>query len=162
MAGPNFNVKYSGLVNSFVKNYLFILKPVFHSINLVDRACRECWNKFIPNSVTRFDEFSPFWQYFKSLRRLCEGLHLVLAKQLNLLWLAFYAIGQIFIVANGLILTNNITIWSHWSWRRWMVPISLLPIFEDKTCYSLISLYPFRFGLNDVKIWPFTDSLYLF
>ena len=33
---------------------------------------------------------------------------LVLGKILNLLWSTFYAIGQIFIVANGLILTYNL------------------------------------------------------
>ena len=39
--------------------------------------------------------------------------YLVLGKILNLLWSTFYAIEQIFTVANGLILTNNLAIWSH-------------------------------------------------
>ena len=42
-------------------------------------------------------------------------VYLVLGKNLNLLWSTFYAIGQIFNVANGLILTNNVAIWSHCS-----------------------------------------------
>jgi len=45
----------------------------------------------------------------------------VLGKNLNLLWSTFYAIGQIFNVANGLILTNNVAIWSHWFCRN--IPI---------------------------------------
>ena len=40
----------------------------------------------------------------------------MLSKNLNLLWSTFNAMGEIFIVANGLILTNNIAIWSHWSY----------------------------------------------
>ena len=39
--------------------------------------------------------------------------YLVLGKNLNLLWSTFYAIGQNFIAANGLKLTNNLAIWSH-------------------------------------------------
>ena len=54
-------------------------------------------------SVIRFDEISPFWQYFKSLRRLFVGAYLVLGNNSNLFWSTIYAIGQIFIVANGLI-----------------------------------------------------------
>ena len=41
-------------------------------------------------------------------------VYLVLSKNLNLLWATFYAIGQISVVANGLILTKNLAIWSHW------------------------------------------------
>ena len=65
--------------------------------------------------MTRFGEISPCWQYFNSLRRLCEGSFGVRGKILNLLWATFYAIGQIFIFAYGLVLlTNNLAIWSHW------------------------------------------------
>ena len=39
--------------------------------------------------------------------------YLVLGKNLNLRWSTFYAIGQVFIAANDLILTNNLAIWSH-------------------------------------------------
>ena len=39
----------------------------------------------------------------------------MLGKNLNLFRSAIYAIGQIFIAANGLILTNNPAIWSHWT-----------------------------------------------
>ena len=41
--------------------------------------------------------------------------YFVLVKILNLLWSTFYAIGRIFIAANGLILKNNLAIWSHWT-----------------------------------------------
>ena len=58
------------------------------------------------NSVTRFGKISPFWQYLKVLVS-----DYVLRKNLNLLWPTFYAIGHVFIVANGLMLTNNLAIW---------------------------------------------------
>ena len=60
--------------------------------------------------VSRFGEISSFWHYFNSLRRLCEGLFRV-GKYLNLIWSTIYAIGQIFSVANDLMLNNNLTIW---------------------------------------------------
>ena len=56
-----------------------------------------------------------------SLWRLCEGLFSV-GQKLSLLWSTFYAIGQIFIAANGLILTNNLAIWWHWRWANWNIP----------------------------------------
>ena len=68
--------------------------------------------------VARFGEISPFWQYFNSLRRLCEGLLSVEGKNLNLLWSTFYAIGQIFIFPNGQILSKNLAFWSHWRYDK--------------------------------------------
>ena len=65
------------------------------------------------SSVTRFCEISPFWQYFKVLGDYVRA-YFVLGKNLNLFRSAIYAIGQIFIAANGLILTNNLAIWAHW------------------------------------------------
>ena len=64
------------------------------------------------SSVTRFCEISPFWQYFKVLGDYVRA-YFVLGKNLNLFRSAIYAVGQIFIAANGLILTNNLAIWSH-------------------------------------------------
>ena len=46
-------------------------------------------------SVTRLGEISPLWQKFTSLWQICD------------------IIGLIFIIANGQILKNNLTIWSH-------------------------------------------------
>ena len=67
--------------------------------------------KFQGNTdVTRFGEISPFWHYFKSFWQLCETLFGVGQKYLNLLWSTFCAVGQIFIVGNGLIFTNNLPI----------------------------------------------------
>ena len=48
----------------------------------------------VANSVSRFDEISPFWQNFKSWAIILG---------LNLLRPIFNAIGQILIIANGLI-----------------------------------------------------------
>ena len=58
----------------------------------------------VANSVSRFDEISPFWQNFKSWAIILG---------LNVLRPIFNAIGQILIVANGLILANTLAIWSH-------------------------------------------------
>ena len=60
----------------------------------------------------------------------------MLGKYLNLLWPTFSSIWQIFIVANGLKLTNNLAIWSHWLWglaNNRKLPKSVLQ------CWSLIS-----------------------
>ena len=41
-------------------------------------------------------------------------VYFLFGKMLSLFWQICDIIGLIFIVANGLILKNNITIWSHW------------------------------------------------
>ena len=55
----------------------------------------------VANSVTRFDEISPYWQNYKSWAIILG---------LNLLRPIFNAIGQILIIANGLILANTLAI----------------------------------------------------
>ena len=64
------------------------------------------------SSVTRFGEISQFGDILKVLGDYLKA-YLVLGKNLNLLGSTFYAIGQVFIVANGLILMNYLAIWSH-------------------------------------------------
>ena len=39
----------------------------------------------------------------------------LICKMISLLWQIWYIIGIIFIVANGQILKNDLTIWSHWT-----------------------------------------------
>ena len=58
-------------------------------------------------------KFGHFGYILNSLAINYVRAYLVLGKNLNLLWSTFYTIGQIFIAANGLILTNNLTILSH-------------------------------------------------
>ena len=69
---------------------------------------------YASSSVTRFGENSPFWQHFKSLMLLCEGLFSVgqifETALVNILW--HWAN---FFVGSGLKLTNNLAIWSHWA-----------------------------------------------
>ena len=57
----------------------------------------------------KFCHFSKIIKVFGNYVRA----YLVLGTNLNPLWSTFYAIGQIFIVTNGLIITNNLAIWSH-------------------------------------------------
>ena len=63
-------------------------------------------------SVTRLGEISPFWQNFKSLRQIFEGLFLIW-QNVESTWQNFCIIGLIFIVVVGQILKNNLTNWSH-------------------------------------------------
>ena len=67
---------------------------------------------FYSDSVTRFGDISPIWQNFTSLWQSFNSLFLiwkmmgVLRQIWNIIWL-------IFIVANGQLLKNNLTIWLH-------------------------------------------------
>ena len=65
-------------------------------------------------NVTRFCEISPLWQHLQSLRRFKKA-YLVFGKIMSLLWQLFYALRQIYIVANSQILINSLAIWSHCS-----------------------------------------------
>ena len=62
--------------------------------------------------MTRFGEISPLWQNFTSLWQILT-IYFIFGKMLSLLWKTWNIIGLIFIVANGKILNNNLTIWSH-------------------------------------------------
>ena len=63
---------------------------------------------YLPTSVTKFRHFD---NILKALGDYVLA-YLELGNHFNMLWSTFYAIGQIFIAANGLILTNNLIIWS--------------------------------------------------
>ena len=62
-------------------------------------------------------DLAKFRNILKVLGNYVKGLFNV-EQKLNLLWSTFYAIGKIFIAANGLILTNNLAIWSHCLYDR--------------------------------------------
>ena len=65
-------------------------------------------------SVTRFGEISPLWQKFRCFGKSLT-VYFLFGKMLSQLWQTCYIIFQIFTVANGQVLKNNLTIWSHWS-----------------------------------------------
>ena len=67
----------------------------------------------VRSSVTRFGEILPLWQKFTSIWQIFDSLFLF-GKMLSTLWQMCDIIGLIFIGANGHILKNNLTIWSHW------------------------------------------------
>ena len=69
----------------------------------------------LSTSVTRFGEISPLWQNFTILWQISDSLFCIWQSLLSLLWKIWYIIGLILIVANGQILKNNLTIWSHCS-----------------------------------------------
>ena len=61
------------------------------------------------SSVTRFGEISPLWQkVYKSLAIFWQFI-----SYLSILRQVYDIIGLIFLVANGQLLRNNLTIWSH-------------------------------------------------
>ena len=65
------------------------------------------------SSVTRFGEISPLWQKFTSRWQIFDCSFLIW-KMLSLLSQICDIIGLVFFVANGQILKNYPTIWSHW------------------------------------------------
>ena len=63
------------------------------------------------------------WPDWAKFRQLAKSLAIfdsffLFGKMLTLLWQIWYIIGLIFIVANGQILKNNLTVWSHWPLAR--------------------------------------------
>ena len=82
-------------------------------LTLFDAETRE-YSHTLKNrvSVTRFGEVLPPWQNFTSLWQNLT-VYFLFGKLLSLLCKIWYIIGLILIVANGQILKNNLTIWSH-------------------------------------------------
>ena len=66
---------------------------------------------------------------------------------LSLLWQIYDIIGLIFIVANGQILKNNLTIWSHWSEAKVKVWSS----------YSSSNSWKTEWPENEIKKFEATD-----
>ena len=73
--------------------------------------------KKLTTSVTRFGEISPLWQKLKVFGKFLISYFQIL----SLLWQNCDIIGLVFIVANGQILQNNLTIWPH-CWRFLFFP----------------------------------------
>ena len=67
----------------------------------------------VRTSVTRFGEISPFGKNLLALGKFLT-VYFLFGKMLSLLWQICDIIGLIFGVANGQILKNILTIWSHW------------------------------------------------
>ena len=61
-------------------------------------------------------DLAKFWHFGKSLQEFGKffTVYFLFGKILSLLWQLCDIIGLIFIFANGKILNNNLTIWSHW------------------------------------------------
>ena len=72
---------------------------------------------FFPvTSVTRFGEISPLWKQFTSRLGIFWRFISYLAKIRAYFGNFLTLLGLIFIIANGQILKNNLTIWSHCPW----------------------------------------------
>ena len=63
--------------------------------------------------MTRFGEISKLLQKFTSLCQILT-VYFLFVKMISLLWQICDIIGLYFIVANGQILKNNLTIWVHY------------------------------------------------
>ena len=68
----------------------------------------DCWPAW--PDLAKFRHFDKTLQVFGKYLTL----HFLFGKLLGQLRQIYYIIGQIFVVANGQILKNNLTIWSHW------------------------------------------------
>ena len=69
-------------------------------------------------SLTRYNQCDQIWRNFASLANFLT-VYFLLGTMLSLLWRISHIIGLIFTVANGQILKNNLTIWSHWNFQQW-------------------------------------------
>ena len=78
---------------------------------------------------------------------------------LSLLWRIWYIIGPIFIFANGQILKNNLTFWSHWRRRSKCISTSLS--LTITRLYLLLTIVPLPFPLLSIVLSVF-DSAKLF
>ena len=77
-------------------------------------SCQFRVNRFDhTGSVTRFGEISKLLQKFTSLCQILT-VYFLFVKMISLLWQICDIIGLYFIVANGQILKNNLTIWVHY------------------------------------------------
>ena len=63
--------------------------------------------------MTRFGEILSLWQKFANICQIFDSLRLIW-QMMSILLHICDIIGLIFIAANGQILKNNLTIWSHW------------------------------------------------
>ena len=73
---------------------------------------------------------------------------------LNLIWSTFYAILQIYIGTNGLKLTNNLAIWSHWSWGT---KSTVFP--KDLMCISYAIMWLLRLQKLNIKVNPSSPAI---
>ena len=69
------------------------------------------------SSVIRFGHFGKSLQVFGKFLTV----YFLFGKMLSLLWQICDIIGLYFIVANGQILKNNLTIWSHCCWETFIL-----------------------------------------
>ena len=65
------------------------------------------------DSLTRFAKISPLCQKIHVFGKFLT-VYFLFRKMLSLLLQIWYIFGRIFIVADGQILKNNLTIWSHY------------------------------------------------
>ena len=83
-------------------------------------------------SVTRFGKILPLWRQFTSLGKFLM-VYFLIRKMLSLVWQICDIFGIIFFVANGHILKNNLTIWSHWPSVCHALHTFVLHVFHSQT-----------------------------
>ena len=120
------------------------------------------------HSVTRFDEILPFWQNLQVFEILLR-VYLLLGNILHQLWQILHAIGQVFIYANGQMLKNNLTIWSHCSHARCLNESATLCLRKhdwNLNRFIYVETGVTRFGKtlplwqNFTSLWQIFDSLF--
>ena len=94
------------------KKFTMLMLGLFAGWKVRHELARFLWERNPDTVWPNWAKFRHFGNILKVLDDYVKA-YLVLDKIMNLLWCTFYAIRQIFIVANCPILTNNLAIWSH-------------------------------------------------
>ena len=114
-------LKHGNTITSFICRWL-----ISFGTPVPAKIYRKKYSKFKEHSFSAFVRWRPVWPDLAKFRRFGKSLHtfgkiltvyFLFGKMLSLLRQICDIIGLIFIVANGQILKNNLTTWSH-CWRH--------------------------------------------
>ena len=108
--------------------------------------------QMLPPKQPMWPDLAKFRHFGKSLQVLGKFLivYFLFGKMLSLLWQICDIIGLIFIVANGQILKNNITIRSHWKQHK--SPHLKLAAIPFATTFSSVLIYAGNFSIQLVVV----------
>ena len=104
-----------------------------HSLRFRDELCKN----LPPRSGAVWPDLAKF-HHFRCIGKSLTVCFLF-GKMLSQLWQTCYIIFQIFTVANGQILKNNLTIWSHWS-GDYSRPVPHLLFITNVWCVALLHI----------------------
>ena len=116
----------------------FLKTPTTHSTAyLFHDHCDQIWRNF-STLCKCLQVFCKCLQVFGK----CLMVYFLFCKILGILWRICYIIGLIFIVVNGPILKNNITIWSHCSRHKMTFEVCFLK--KSKCRHRVLLVFPLQ------------------